>query len=151
METRKTDLSATSIVQRHEGFSVAELLMVMAISAIVGSLAILPFQSWRTAYELEGIGRQLVTDLHFVRMRAMTRNTTTQFVFQSGSYELQVAGTVETVRSLPVGVSMTNPGAPVVFLPRGMVQAGSDGSITISNSAGSKTITVNSVGGIEMN
>ena len=130
------------------GFTITEMLVSLAVLSVMGTLTLPSIRSWTETYQLDGAARQLATDLHLTRIRAITKNATAQLVFSGGSYAVEVDGTVESVRALPTGVNVTNPDPPVVFLARGTVQTGTQGTLNLSDGAHSRGITVNVIGGI---
>ncbi|MCX7928284.1 MAG: GspH/FimT family pseudopilin [Patescibacteria group bacterium] len=129
------------------GFSFVELLMVIAIMAIVFSLGMASYRDFSRRKQIEAAVNQVRSDLDFARQNALSGvkpqnsscnspNTLLAYVFvaQSGSYTIRSrcsGGTVD-VRSgvsLPYGVTITsnilsdcttpNAGNSIEFLPRG--------------------------------
>ena len=85
------------------GFTLLELLVVITILALVSTLVGVNFGGDRTS--LDSIARTLVTDLRYVRSRAMVGNTDAALVVDpdSGAY---YSRTAKVDRPLPDSVSV---------------------------------------------
>jgi type IV fimbrial biogenesis protein FimT len=62
-----------SLSNQH-GFGLIEVCVVMALAAVLASLAAPSFQELMAARRLEGAATQLATDLQFIRTEAVARN-----------------------------------------------------------------------------
>jgi prepilin-type N-terminal cleavage/methylation domain-containing protein len=67
------------------GFTLIELMIVVALVAVVVSLAGPPFRDYIAMQRLRGIHAQLLTDLNYARSEAVSRGTFVQVRFQTGS------------------------------------------------------------------
>lgn len=133
------------------GFTVLELLVTIGIAMVVMGIAISSFLSWLPTLRLSSAARQVATDLHLARMKAISQNTNFQIAFNGSSYVVQrCAGTCTNDSgdiALPEGIAVLASGSPL-FLPRGT--AASDATITLSNGVESKQVLVSIVGRVKI-
>jgi type IV fimbrial biogenesis protein FimT len=142
------------------GFTLIELIIAVAIAAILLTLAAPSFRGFLAKKRLEGVATELSTDLQYARSVAVARNTTVRLTFISATcyaiHEVALAVDTATWCSAPpansallksvqlqAGSSATLSGAPayVEFDPvRGTAvtdTANADASIDVVSSMGS--------------
>jgi prepilin-type N-terminal cleavage/methylation domain-containing protein len=132
--------------QLASGFSLIEVLVVLAIAAILATLSVSYLIGSRPAALLHQAEMQLSTDLGLARDAAYNEETPTRVVFDLGTGEYWSeqqdpstsawTGLTEH-KTLPDTISFTAinfPGDTVSFTPRGTLVVG--GSITFANSSG---------------
>lgn len=105
------------------GFSLIELIITIAIMAIVMAAATLPFNSWQKKNRMEAQTKEMYADLVDARTRAFTQKKVHGIVFQPNSYVMKsysseveykfptdaAANGVELLsKSLKYGVTKTN-------------------------------------------
>ncbi|HEX7807697.1 MAG TPA: GspH/FimT family pseudopilin [Thermoanaerobaculia bacterium] len=66
------------------GYSLAELLVVVAIIGILSLVSVPAFMNYRNATKLKGSMRQFAADLRLARQRAITENHPTMISFRTG-------------------------------------------------------------------
>jgi prepilin-type N-terminal cleavage/methylation domain-containing protein len=103
------------------GFSLVELLIVMAIFLILAGVAVPSLQSVSRASRIANGTHAFVGDLRLARMEAIRRNRSVE-VEQTGAttYTIEYIG----ARSLSDGVTFTSGPALVRFAPFGPLQTG---------------------------
>jgi len=126
------------------GFSVLELIVTLALVAVVAALGVLSHHALRPEINLSMAARQVVMDLKVARMRAVARNVNHRIVFPTGdsSYRLQhKTGTTYSDDGqpvpLPAGIviaSCTATASAIGFKPRG--NAATFGTVTLQNGKG---------------
>ena len=142
------------------GFSLLELVIVMGILVILGSLGQTWLSSQLPKWRLNGAARQLTSDLMAAKMKAVTQGTKHRVSFldthrytvfadqnNNGKPDLGEPLVERDVQNDYRDVTLTSTNNPI-FHPRGT--ASNLATVTMSNSAGSKTITVGITGRIKV-
>ncbi|MBU1689587.1 MAG: GspH/FimT family pseudopilin [Gammaproteobacteria bacterium] len=70
---------------RHSGFSLIELLIGIAILAILAGIALPSFQTWFKNTQIRNAAESIVNGLQRARAEAVARNTNVAFVLGAGS------------------------------------------------------------------
>ena len=133
-----------------QGLTLMELILCMAIMAILLAVASPLIAQFSSGYKLRGAARELATDLQFARLLAVKENKDFQVVCDSHSYRVLRAsdGFVAKARNFSVEYPDLSLNAPVVtFNSRGN---SSSQTISVSNSMGTKNITVGSTGRVKL-
>lgn len=158
-------------MRRYLGFTLIELMVVIAIVAILATLAAPSFTSLLAKKRVEGVITELVTDLEYARSEAVQRNTPVQVTLGNNCYVIhtqanvaptpptscvQTAGTASTIGSGEIEIkttkiasgstaSLSPTSGTIVFDPvRGMATISSGTSpITITSSVGSWQLRAN--------
>ena len=71
---------------RTAGFTIIELLVAVAISAILIGIAAPSFAEFLAKRRVEGVMSELVTDFQYTRSEAVRRNETVRMTFGAGCY-----------------------------------------------------------------
>lgn len=136
--------------KKQSGFTLIEMMVVLAIFAIVAAIAIPNFMSLLPGMRLNGAARQVMGDLMAARMKAVKLNKKTKVFFNGNGYEYEIwddadnSGTVadnegddkeRTLQTNYHDVTFSSTGNPI-FSPRGTSNAG--GTITLTNSTNGK-------------
>jgi len=128
-----------------------ELMIVIAIMAILAAIAAPNYTSFMAQRRLNGAARQIMSDLMHARMQAVNQNNEFKITFVN-SHEYQIldddnsngsSDSGESVRTKSVqtdysDVTLSSTANPV-FNPRGTANGA---TITLSNSAGSKSVSL---------
>ena len=149
------------VLSRSRGFSLLELLVALGIIAIILAASVPILSSARNSYRLLTARDEFMGTLETMRTTALKREVgTTITVTENGDYTAQFEqnGMVQTLRySLPPNVTFTLPSGvttlTILCRPTGKVTVtGNNGArvttITMSNPAGQRTVTVNLLGQI---
>jgi len=80
------DVRRTGPPMKRNGFSLPEILIVIAIMGILMAIAGVSYNEWMSKYRLEGQVREMYADLMNARVRAMQRNLDHFVVVTPGSY-----------------------------------------------------------------
>lgn len=149
------------------GFTLVELMIVIAIIVILSAIAVPNMIGWREQAKLRGASENLRGDLQWAKIRAIRDHDLVAVVFEPGRYLVKnAAGLTIRARQLPAGVVL-NRGASTVeedpdnlnhlkilFESRGRCQDNSlgqptDGLLVLEDSAGEQEqISVNPLGQI---
>ena len=106
------------------GYSVIELVATLALAGILAAIALPSWNQLLPAYQLDSSVRQFQSELHNIKMRAVTENIGFQLVYANGAatYTIQRNSSVLTTKPLPTGVVVTSSGT-IAFSPRGTASA----------------------------
>ena len=128
--------------KRSPGFTLVELIVVMAIVTICLAIAMPDIATLSSGYRLKEAAREVATDLQLTLLLAVKENKTFQVVFGSNSYQVIRLSDGIVTKSRSFGsdypnLNLTN--VSVTFNSRGI----SNGStVTIANSRGTKNVSV---------
>lgn len=93
------------------GFTMIELLVVLAVVAVLVGLAAPSFNEQMARRRLEGVATDLSIDLQFARTQAVSDRNSVQVVTDSGGSRyriLNAAGTALKTVNLPAGITATD-------------------------------------------
>ncbi len=136
------------------GFTLIELMVVIALIAILTAIAIPSYQTFMVRSRLKGAARQVMSDLMNARMMAVSLNQNVKVHIEGDGHTYQIwsdannDGTVASNEGVNISkdlhqdyhdVALSKTNDPI-FNPRGA--ASQFGTVTVTNSAGSRNITV---------
>jgi len=143
------------IAINRRGFSLVELMIVIAIMGILLSIAIPAWNRYRQNADLKTAARGIAGDIFTMKQRAVGEQTRYQIIFDEGNdrYQLINASTGDVIQTrnlseFGAGIDLTNANfegnTTLDFFTRGTTDWG---SVSLKNSLESTaTITVNSTG-----
>ena len=151
--------------KRQSGFTLIEMMIVIAVFAIVAAIAIPNFMSWLPGMRLNGAARQVMGDLMAARMNAVKQNNEFKVFFNSpGANQYQILDDDDNDGTADTGEAITTPAKNIqdnypdvtvsstnnpIFFPRGT--ATGLPTVTLQNSSGTKTVTVSIAGRVKIN
>ncbi len=124
------------------GFTLAELIIVIAILAICSAIALPDVATFSSGYRLKVAAREVATDLQFARLLAVKENTSFQVVFGPNSYQVirLSDGNVAKTRNFgPDYPDLNLSNVSITFDPRGLSNGN---TVTVANPKGTKNISV---------
>lgn len=139
------------------GFSLAEILIVIAIMAIIAAISMPFYRTVSLSLSLNAAGRDLASDLRYAQQLAVTTQTNHQVSFDKigNSYTVANSATGEILKArkikAPIIIQSTNlSGNTVIFNATGA--ANSTGSIILANPNNNLiTITIKPSGYVKIN
>ena len=137
-------------------------MTVIGIMGIVASIAIPNYIGWLPKARLNGAARQVMGDLMAARMKAITQNNDFKIFFLANSHDYMILDDDDNDGTADVGegtdtkdirdeyhdVTIFSNNDPI-FSPRGT--ATNLPTITLTNSSGSKDITISIAGRVKIN
>ena len=148
------------------GFTVVELMLIVAIIAGLIAFTTLSIPAWRANITLRTTARDVITSFQFARVEAAKRNATASIQLTEGGIgvgkcqviiggqtlrELAVHGRVEVTNlEQPLGTTVMASDATYLMSNRGF-PGGPAGKITLSNGNRSYDIELKPAGGLSLN
>ena len=129
-------------MRKDSGFTLIQLIVIIAIVAVLAGIAVPNFLSYVPKHRLNGAARQIMGDLMAARMKAVKENTTVTVAWVSNhEYKISTTGEEKTIdiqsnyRDITIGIFNN-----INFKSRGTASLS---GITLTNSTGStKKVTV---------
>jgi len=156
------DLHIKHMMRQAKGFTLLELMIVIAVLGILAAVAIPNFVSQMPKYRLNGAARQVMGDLMWARMQAVSLNRRVKVFFLSNNHEYKICDDADNNGTVADGegdvqlkdihneyhdVTIGSNNDPI-FSPRGT--ATNLPTITLTNPSGSKTITISIAGRVSI-
>jgi type IV fimbrial biogenesis protein FimT len=132
------------------GYSLYEVIVVMAIIAIVSAISILNYMAWIPGIRLNGAARLVMSDLVAARMASVKENVSVVVTHLSDhSYSVTVGSGTASIKDLkPDYPGTTLSFTSVLFSSRGTT---APRTLTLQNTGGIKKITVAITGRVKIN
>lgn len=134
------------------GFTLAELMTVAGVVAILVAIGVPNYLTFQPNMRLNGASREILGKLMWARSKAVEENATYNVTFPTDhTLEIRKAGVL--IQSVDIqadytGVTLSKSGDDPAFDSRGT--AGGATTITLTNSSGSKTVTVSATGNVKV-
>ena len=152
----------TRIQSNSRGFTLAELLTVMAVLAIFAGIAVPNYVAVQPGLQLNGAAREVLGKLMWARSKAVAQNNQWVVTFPT-NHSFQIlddtnnngtADAGESTQTIDINtaypnVTISKSGSDPTFNSRGT--AGGSTTITITNTSGAKTVTVSGTGNVKIN
>jgi len=150
----KHKIQEMEIMRKNSGYTITELMVTIAVFAILASLAIPNFIAWLPNYRLRSGAEEIQSTLQFARLTAIKRNATATVTFDiaNETYRASVGGQAIRGGRMPAGIDINSAfgGTSVQFDSRGI--ANNAGTAVVRNNLGrTKTITVYITGNSRIN
>jgi prepilin-type N-terminal cleavage/methylation domain-containing protein len=128
------------------GFSLVELIVVIAVFGILAGIAVPQFVAFRPQNRLNGAARQIYSELMWARSKAVNDNSAYVVTFPTTQTMQIVGSTTKTVnvQTEYSDVTLASSASTITFSSRGTTDV--TPTITLTNSGGTKTVTVRITG-----
>jgi type IV fimbrial biogenesis protein FimT len=136
-----------SVVHDKRGFSLLEMMIVVALIAILSAVAAISIKSNMPQYYLSGAARQVMTDLMLTRMKAVSNNSAITVTFSSTGYS--IGGVTTDISSQFRGVSLVSTGS-ITFFTMGTTSGSVTITLTGSSGLAPKQVDVSAAGRIRI-
>lgn len=143
-------------MKNNAGFTIMELMTVIAIIGILSAIAIPNMIAWRANHQLNASAREVMSLVNGARLAALKGNSSVTITFHTAEKEIRTvqrnraianddapnAEREETLRLRP-GLSLASDFvAGLVYNSRGLLQNNVGGNITITDQKGAQRIVV---------
>ena len=133
-------------MKNHNGLTLVEAIVVIAIIATVASIAVPQFQKMAINGNLKAAARDIMGDFSYMRERALSENQNFSIVFNQDQNNYTVPGIANpktpatSAADIKItGVTFTNGGSTLTFQTRGTISPAGTNSITLTNGLGSSS------------
>lgn len=157
MERVRTRTWRLNCFRQQDGFTLTEILVAVAIMAILAAIAIPNWSTLLPKYALNSAARQVQSELHKLKSRAVAENANFRLVFSTTSYSMEkysggsYTATGES-RPLPDGITLAGTSDTTLgFTSRGTSIDSTDKTVKLCNikSAG-KNVVLSDLGRIRI-
>jgi type IV fimbrial biogenesis protein FimT len=141
------------------GFTLVEMMIVIAVLAIIAAIAAPNFQTYMAQRRLNGAARLVMTDLMDARMKAVSENNQFKVFFldthqykvlddenNNGTEDTGETSVTKDIQSNYPGVTLSASANPI-FYPRGTAWGT---TVTLTNTSGSKSVSVSTAGRVKI-
>ncbi len=142
----------------HQGFTVLELVIILAIVGLLAAITALNFSDWRANVYLKTAAREVVSNFQFARVEAAKRNATASVQLTEGGRgvgKCEVIINGQTIRemTMPPNVTLTPPTTPITTFEisnRGF-PIGAGGTVVLTNGDRTYNVVLSPAGSISLN
>ncbi len=142
---------------QQDGFTLVEILVALTIIGILSAIAIPNWSTLLPTYALKGAARQVQSELHKTKSRAVAENTKFRLIFSTASYSIErYSGTSYQAtgenKPLPAGITLASTSDTTLgFTSRGTSIDSTDKTVKLCNikSAG-KNVVLSDLGRIRI-
>ena len=155
------------MVSKKDGFSLFELLVVVAIIAVVSTIVAPHIMGWRSSAKLRGAADNLMSDLEMAKIRAVKENNFVAILFNPAGYRVFIDKAnfwtrdadepLLKERRLPAGVSFdfAHPSWGFTnnrtrFNSRGRAGTENGTAVVVNSSGGQRNVVVSTLGRIRV-
>ena len=131
---------------RSQGFTLIELMVVVALAAVLVALTAPSFSNFLSKRRVEGIVAELATDLQYARSEAVARNQNVSVTFGTNCYVIHLSSATSVSCTQSGGASVT----PAAALMKA-VEVASGAPVSVTRAASLTSFTFEPVVGAASN
>jgi prepilin-type N-terminal cleavage/methylation domain-containing protein len=138
------------VIADSRGFSLAEVIVAIAVFAILAAIAIPQFVAFRPKNRLNGAARQIYSELMWARSKAVNDNSSYVVTFPTNQ-TMQIAGSTTKTVNIQTeysDVTLSSTAATITFSSRGTTDVAP--TITLTNPGGTKSVTIRITGTVSI-
>jgi len=140
------------------GFTLIELIVIMALVGLLATLVALSIPNWRANTALKTAARDVVSHFQLARLEAAKRNDTASIQLTEGGQgvgkcEVIISGQTIREMTMPSRVTLTPPTTPVTTFQintRG-IPVGGGGTVSLTNGERTYNVMLSAAGAISLN
>jgi type IV fimbrial biogenesis protein FimT len=95
-------------VRTKGGFTLIEMMVVLALAAVVLGLAIPSYRGTLSRKRMEGVASELATDIQYARSEAAQRNAAVRIIVGNNCYAVHVVGSTDATSCTTLGTGAVN-------------------------------------------
>jgi type IV fimbrial biogenesis protein FimT len=139
---------------RSDGFTLIEMMVVVALAAVLVAVAAPSFSDFLSKRRVEGVAAELVTDLQYARSEAVARNANVSVTFGGNCYVIHLSSATAASCTQAGGASVTPSAAMMKAVeiangaPVSVTRAASLSSFTFEPVLGAASNDVDAVPGV---
>ena len=159
MERAKTRMLRAFGLRRRDGFTLIEIIVALTIVGILSAIAIPNWSTLLPTHALNGAARQVQSELHRLKSRAVSENAAFHLVFSTSSYTYTIekysggswTATGEN-KPLPEGITLASTSDTTLgFTSRGTSSDSSDRTVKLCNIKGAgKNVVLSDIGRVRI-
>ncbi len=136
-------------MKNNKGFTLIELMMVIAITGILAAIGTPRFFAYKNDTKVRAATNQIVGTLQMAKSRAVKDNDSVTVTFNSSSYTLTSTNLNKQYTLSGITITNTLAGNDTVFSSKGWLD--DSGSVTVQNSSRNMQINLTRLGRISIN
>ena len=139
-----------SLARATRGFTLVELLVTLAVAAVILTLVVPSFTDQLARRKLEGAATELSSDLQYARSQAVSNNASTSLATNAGGTQYTITSGTTTYKTVTLDSQLSiTVGTTVAYDPlRAMADLAHSWTISSSKTNAQLKVSVSAMGGV---